>query len=1317
VPDGADVEAFLDDLGMLSAFGSAWLGDSGLAEIGTLASEGSFCLLGEQGAGKTTALRRIVHGIPELPVAKPGQDAVLTVSLGEVTEWAAFHHLITGPVVARIPAGQEVFTGRLTLVLDGLDECPLPGGAKALATLLREMLKRADTTALSVLVGCRSAEYPHLVHNLLAQALGSFARYELAPLSRSNVRELAASRGVEPKAFLADVASSGTGPLASLPLSLDVLLRQYKATGGLHGSPAVLYETALLGLAGEPDTDRDEALRTGSRDQVFAVAARLCCHLLLCGSAAFWTGAPEDMPDGDLEPSGLAGGAEHQTGGAFAVTPELVNAALRCALFTARGPNRRAPAHATFAAYLAAHFLAAHDLPDPQLRTLLTISTRVGSGVIPVLRETSAWLLALCPERASWLTDAEYASLAVHAAVIDDPEIRRVFVERLLADPRLMLNGTWRHSWNIAHPGLAGQLAPVLAALADPNARQPSREQSYAVLTLAREARIADLMPSLLDIVARTDLDPWLRTLAVRAAAHIDTPAAAPVLTGVLTEVTAYPERDPDDEIRGITLTALWPEHMQVRNLVANLTRPHRDNLLGAYFIFRRDLPARLSDDDVPYLLKWVLAASTGSELINDDDLIPGLLARTFTCRDMSAVIDSAADLVAAQLQAYRTLAVPAALDEREDDGAETGTSVKMRRQLVTALLDRHADTSSHLAIWGWQPSAAAEERYANAVLRGRNGFPPARRGLLDAADFQWLLLLAEAAGPGKEASYIPLLRTLFDPMDAVAREAAWQLQDTGLWPAVSPWFDPVDLGSETAGLQRSAFESSQPWPAGWDRAAAHAEHVLDIYDHAGSDTSAFEELLWLLQVDPDTGRSMHSYDDDIATRPGITLLPAGWADQFSDAAWNYLHQRTPPGPDLLDRPGRLPWPAVAGYLALGHLARHETRGRTLTMLGNQFVARWAAPILAYPDIRETEDHGETKRVLLTRLARATPADLPNLISRLAVGHLASGSWPSGLEVLNSIWTDPVGDALTRHLRTVTDAMAATLADIRNDRQQAGPAISPGNDMPDQRQLDQRISVQWHTIAVLVRMLARGSHAPGIQAARDIIAAATVPGAAEALLLAARAAAVGLLTGAVQYWREVIDQLASAPGLLRAVLRDLADDATAPLLPDLTDSQLAELWSLLKQHWPYSDDDARWASGAIGADQQAQHWRDAVLNALVLRGTSDAAGLLQQLAASNPDLPWLLDQARRAQDVHTQREWAPLSPGDLTRLIRDSKARLVRDITELTLVVHEALDTLQEQALWSHGWSMLMWSRIDEAATGGWWPTWEDNHPTSYAHS
>ena len=116
-----------------------------------------------------------------------------------------------------------------------------------------------------------------------------------------------------------------------------------------------------------------------------------------------------------------------------------------------------------------------------------------------------------------------------------------------------------------------------------------------------------------------------------------------------------------------------------------------------------------------------------------------------------------------------------------------------------------------------------------------------------------------------------------------------------------------------------------------------------------------------------------------------------------------------------------------------------------------------------------------------------------------------------------------------------------------------------GRRQPDQHLLDQRLLTQRYTITVLVRILARCGHAAGIQAARDIIADATAPGAGEALVLAARAAATGLLTGAARHWREVIGQLSGTPSLLRAVLRDLADDMTTPFLPHLTDSRASRI--------------------------------------------------------------------------------------------------------------------------------------------------------------
>jgi hypothetical protein len=555
VPFGQGAEVLVDELGMLVAPGFPGGADGDLVEVARLESAGSLCLLGEPGAGKSVALQDLVKDIPGLDDAEPGQDAALFVPLAQIAERAAFHELVAEPVLTRVP-GTSSASGCLTLVLDGLDECPLPGGSKALAGLLERMLEKVDASALRVLVGCRTAEYPDVVDGLLAGVLPSFARFELAPLSRLDVMELAASREAEPTAFLATVADSGTGPLACLPLTLDLLLHQYQDAGGLRGPTSRLYEAALLRLASEPDPDRDPGRWPPvSGEQILAVAARLCCYLLVCGRAAFWAERGEAPAGGDLEPSGLAGGEERQPGGPFPVTADLVHAALRSALFTSRGPRGLGPTHATFASYLAARYLATRDLPEVQLRSLLTVTTATGITGIPArLRETAAWLLALRPGAMGWLADADPVGLAAHTDVIDDPRIRELVTARLLADPRAALAGRWRRSWHLAHPNLARQLCPVLAALADPNESQPPPDQAHLALYLAGQAEPGAIMPLLLEIASCPDLDSHLRALAAARAGRLDADGAADRLTGLLDEITAHPDRDPDDEIRGTVL-------------------------------------------------------------------------------------------------------------------------------------------------------------------------------------------------------------------------------------------------------------------------------------------------------------------------------------------------------------------------------------------------------------------------------------------------------------------------------------------------------------------------------------------------------------------------------------------------------------------------------------------------------------------------------------------------------------------------------------------------------------------------------------------
>lgn len=116
-------ESSFDGLGMLEAPGFVVGEPGGLVEVDALAADGPFCLLGEPGAGKTTALEAIAGHL--LGMDDAGQGSVVFVPMAEVTDAGVFRGRVIVPVTAGISA-----CGRVTLVLDGLEECPVPERAR-----------------------------------------------------------------------------------------------------------------------------------------------------------------------------------------------------------------------------------------------------------------------------------------------------------------------------------------------------------------------------------------------------------------------------------------------------------------------------------------------------------------------------------------------------------------------------------------------------------------------------------------------------------------------------------------------------------------------------------------------------------------------------------------------------------------------------------------------------------------------------------------------------------------------------------------------------------------------------------------------------------------------------------------------------------------------------------------------------------------------------------------------------------------------------------------------------------------------------------
>ena len=111
-------------------------------------------------------------------------------------------------------------------------------------------------------------------------------------------------------------------------------------------------------------------------------------------SVAVWIGLDEGLQPEDLAIESLVGGAESDAQHEIAVNVATIREALGSGLFLSRGLGRQGWQHQTYAEYLAAFYLKAHDVSSDTLRSLLLHPD--GSGkVIPQLRELAVWLSAM----------------------------------------------------------------------------------------------------------------------------------------------------------------------------------------------------------------------------------------------------------------------------------------------------------------------------------------------------------------------------------------------------------------------------------------------------------------------------------------------------------------------------------------------------------------------------------------------------------------------------------------------------------------------------------------------------------------------------------------------------------------------------------------------------------------------------------------------------------------------------------------------------------------------------------------------------------
>ena len=575
--------------------------------LGDFRSHDAYVLLGDPGAGKTTAFEDEVKALED--------EAYPVVSARDFLE-------LEDP--SSVPTGK-------TLFIDGLDE--IRAGERDARTPFDRIRRRLIKLGRPRFrLSCREADWlgENDRRHLAKVAPGrQVTVLRLDPLTESDIKGVLASRAdiSDPQEFVSAARDRGVHGLLANPQTLDMLADVVGGGGEWPDSRLDTFEQACLRIVREHNEEHRASMKSGDTttpDQLLDAAGRVCVVHLLTGTAGFSL-----LHDGDdvnyLNPDRC----DYDS-------PDVLRYVLGTKLFKVQSGSRLTPIHRHIAEYLAARDLA--RLVDEQglpARRIVALMVGDDGTVVTEMRGLSAWFAAQCPAARPHLIDRDPIGVGQYGDVRGfRHQEKRTLLEALGRDvPRRDLElGVAASFRTLATPDMESVFKEVLS-----NRRRDREHQEFVgfvLRILIESASLPGLAETLLRIVRDARWWSSVRTWALDAFYYSYRGQDKPdVLKVLLADVRKGNVADPDDDLLGTLLGFLYPSELSVSDVWEHFARPQNPDLFGRYrWFWELKLSEKSSNDHVAEHLDYISQrpSNSGAGLYTDDfsRLRSGLLAR-----------------------------------------------------------------------------------------------------------------------------------------------------------------------------------------------------------------------------------------------------------------------------------------------------------------------------------------------------------------------------------------------------------------------------------------------------------------------------------------------------------------------------------------------------------------------------------------------------------------------------------------------------------------------------------------------------------------
>ena len=548
--------------------------------LGNYADAAAYVLIAEPGAGKTTAF--------ESEAASPGREYETVSRFRTYDDKPEWHDK--------------------TLFLDGLDEsrAGVLDGRTPLNDIQRKLYRLGCPPFR---LSCRCADWMAATDRKRLKEVspdGTVIVLRLDPLSERNVKDILANTyGVEDTdGFIKTARDRGVKELLKNPQNLK-LLAESVLRGKWPDSRKEMFQEACRWLVREPNPEHLAANPSNADiGPLIEAAGRLCAVQLLSGTAGYTL--PDRAEPDDTYPS-LAKVDGEATG--------RMRQVLGTRLFVGTSEGKLAPTHRQIAEFLAAQYVSGLLDGGLSLERILALITGFDGELVPSFSNFVSWLAVHNKRSRNRLSQLDPSGL-IYAGdrTTYSTKEKRDIVRNLRRESYW---NPWCNRGFSRSPGIGVIVSPELEDTFREILSEGKRDhehQSY-VMHLLQMLADGEPLPALSEVLERIVRDPsWNQgvrcaALDVLTAYHARGRLGADALTRMLTEIEHGSLDDPQDELFGILLKALYPKVLSAVGLQVYLREPRMPVAHGEYASFwTRHVPSESTLEQLADLLDGIAA-------------------------------------------------------------------------------------------------------------------------------------------------------------------------------------------------------------------------------------------------------------------------------------------------------------------------------------------------------------------------------------------------------------------------------------------------------------------------------------------------------------------------------------------------------------------------------------------------------------------------------------------------------------------------------------------------------------------------------------